>query len=136
MNKPIPPNPHHPAVAAAPKTLREAVERIVATHDAGKLGRMAYRLMDQFCAIGCLLTPEQHDHIASWSMNTYSAHNLDHAVGQDNLDFMTCMTPHQRRVIQLRNDISASSQKNLILDLRLLLKDGWRKIGGIIFDLN
>jgi hypothetical protein len=106
----------HPALEQAPKTLRQALERIVAY---GEKNEMAFRqyLDDEgcHCAIGQFFTPAQLAEIRKTpvlgldaTLNSRRVEKLAEVFGKQNIEAMTGMNLAQAKTIQYLNDFAHS----------------------------
>lgn len=131
----------HPALEQAPKSLREALERIVAYAKKNGLKQLVYadNFTGRCCAIGQFFTPEQIQEIKDAKNrdgNSLNGERIDAVVkrfGEKNIEAMTGMTVEQATAIQIVND--NIGEEKLIGGIQAILKSGYGYIYGVKFDL-
>jgi len=129
-----PPDINHPAVAVAPKTLREALERIVENAKKSKnLVRKYKSATGPMCAIGHFFTDEQLAEIKEGRLNGSSLSSVAQAFGSDNIEFMTGLTFRQAEAVQQLNDFLGP--RKVCIEIERILNEGVGNIYGVSFDL-
>ena len=91
----------HPALHAAPKTLRESLERALAFLKENKGGYAKYEnSCGDPCLIGSYFTPEQRQWIIKEDINSECIYQAVKVIGEHNLKAMTGMSTDQCSVLQ------------------------------------
>jgi len=129
----------HPALAQAPKTTREALERALnyaKTHELAKYHYVNYN--GDCCIIGQFFTPEQRKLIRttdtpSGSLNEKDVFELAGRIGKKNLKAMTGLTVKQAAALQFQND--NTSKEMLIFNIERVLSGQTNTITGEVFTL-
>jgi len=129
-----PPDINHPAVAVAPKTLREALERIVENARKSKnLVRQYKSATGAMCAIGHFFTDEQLTEIKDKKANGFNIARIVEVFGSNNIEFMTGLTKHQAEAVQQLNDFLGP--RKVCIEIGRILNEGVGNIYGVSFDL-
>lgn len=118
-------NAIHPALAQAPKSTREALERALNYVKTKTVAKSQY--VDRngnFCIIGQFFTPEQIERIKCTRdkdglLNDLWVHSLANSFGKKNIEAMTGLTIAQANSLQYQND--NFSKEELIFKIESVL---------------
>lgn len=123
----------HPAALVAPKTLREALERVVENAKRSRKTTKYRTPNGNMCALGHFFTEDQIKDIIKEKCNGKVVFSLVDKFGKNNIEFMTGMSVNQANELQRINDNYGPD--TIRRHLAPILKSGYGSIGFTEFKL-